>query len=568
MADGILTFDYKPVGTNGRATLTARLGEEILALDKLDMQSASARDQFAERLCVDRPGIDRAAVDEQLLGIATEVQARRETTPDPADASDELDVSKIVRAELFHTREVSGLTVAVPVLFGNEPAGQWRLYLRWADGRREATPLPDSLTLPDKSVLWVRPALVEAPSISTTPAWAETNRKAWVAGADPPDPAEVFRRLCECVAYFLELPDENAPGAGATLALWVMLSYAYPAWGAIPYLYLGGPLGSGKTRVFEVLSRLVFRPLQSSSITGPALFRTLNSRGGTLLFDEAERLRQPTPDVGEVNSMLLAGYKRGGRAMRLEPFGDTFRTVDYDVYGPKALACIAGLPAALGSRCITLTMFRAGSDSPKPRRRIDAHGGRLRSLRGDLHALALDYGRDFLDLAGRDDVCPAMSGRQFELWQPLLALAAWTEDHGAKGLLALMQRYAAESNESATDDQIPDADEMLLHILADHVKSAMQDELTPGGLLAKAKDVELSLFRKWSPQGVGRALGRYGVRSGHSGPRTYRKVTRRQLRRIEERYGMDLGIRAKDMSDMSETSTADNSAKACPLITS
>ena len=70
-----------------------------------------------------------------------------------------------------------------------------------------------------------------------------------------------------------------------------MLTYCYPAWDAVPYLFVGGPLGSGKSRLFEVLGRLVFRPLSSSNMTGAALFRTLHSQGGCLLLDEAERLR-------------------------------------------------------------------------------------------------------------------------------------------------------------------------------------------------------------------------------------------------------------------------------------
>jgi hypothetical protein len=60
-------------------------------------------------------------------------------------------------------------------------------------------------------------------------------------------------------------------------------------------------------------------------MTGPALFRTHHAAGGALLYDEAERLRQSTPDQQELQSMLLAGYKRGGCATRLEPVGDSFR---------------------------------------------------------------------------------------------------------------------------------------------------------------------------------------------------------------------------------------------------
>src|SRR5262249_54968370 len=156
--------------------------------------------------------------------------------------------------------------------------------------------------------------------------------------------------------FHIDLPDDTAAGTTATLALWSILTYCYQAWSAVPYLYVGGPAESGKSTLFGILNHLVNRPLGSSNLTAPALFRRRHERGGTLLFDEAERLKQATPDVQDLLSMLLAGYKRGGQATRLEAVGDNFRTVAFDVYGPKALACIAGLPPTLASRCITVMM--------------------------------------------------------------------------------------------------------------------------------------------------------------------------------------------------------------------
>jgi len=88
-----------------------------------------------------------------------------------------------------------------------------------------------------------------------------------------------------------------------------------------------------------------------------------------LLLDEAERLKQTgSPEIGDILSMLLAGNKRGGQATRLEPVGDTFETTRFDVFGPKAMTCVAGLPPALASRSISVRMFRAAPGSPKPRR--------------------------------------------------------------------------------------------------------------------------------------------------------------------------------------------------------
>lgn len=86
--------------------------------------------------------------------------------------------------------------------------------------------------------------------------------------------------------------------------------------------------------------------IRAGSLTAPTLYRTLHSMGGTLILDEAERLKDTkAPGIGEILAMLLAGYRHGATATRLEPVGDSgFRTLAFEVFGPKALACIAGLP--------------------------------------------------------------------------------------------------------------------------------------------------------------------------------------------------------------------------------
>ncbi len=538
----VLTIEYKPVGDNGRISLTVKCGAEVLALDKLDALSAGARERFANGLCKDRRGIDRAEVDRHLLRIAHELQTGKDGQTGRADSAGELDISRIVRPERFIVPEVSGLSVATPTLINGKPAGRWRLYLHWTDGKREVMDLPDSISLPDKSKLWIYPTPGE-PSLRQIPAWTERARKDWLAKADLPDPADLFKRLSQCIAYYIDFPKDRAPGTTATLALWVVLTYCYQAWSAIPYLYMGGPAGSGKSRVFEVLSRLVFRPLQSSNMTAAALFRTLNGHGGTLLYDEAERLKQNAPEVGEINSMLLAGYKRGQRATRLEAVGDTYRSVEFDVFGPKAMACIRGLPVALASRCIPVMMFRAAKGSDKPRRRIDAHGGRWTTLRADLHALSLNCGAEFLELTRREDVCAAMSGRSFELWQPLLALASWVEYHGADGLLALMQAHAEVSIQSGQDEQTPDCDETLLRILADTIRCGGSP--IAKDILETAKNQEPRMFDSWSAKGAATVMKRYGIETHKThGRRAYGHVTVDDLRRIEAAYNMDLGLSA------------------------
>ncbi len=548
--DDPMTIDFKPAGRTGTATITVTLGSQTLAVEKLDLTRSRARERFTDRLCNDRPGIDREAIDAELLRMASEVtNTFVPEAPSPSDV--EIDTSAIVRPDRFITLPVSGLAVPVISECHGETIGRWSLYLQWADSRRECVELTVALALPDNSRLFLHP-IPSSPTPHEARAmcrWSAQGRQRWLNGNEGPYPTELFQRVAEAIAYFIDLPADHAPSIAATLTLWVMLTYVYPAFDAVPYLHVGGAMGSGKSRLFEVLTRLVFRPLSSSNLTGPALFRTLHSQGGTLLFDEAERLKQTNdPAVGEILSMLLAGYKRGGQATRLETAGDSYKTVAFDVYGPKALACIVGLPPALLSRCIPVMMFRAVPNSPKPRRRIDADPHRWQSLRDDLHTMALTYGSDWLALAERTNVCPAMHGRDFEVWHPLLAIAAWLDDHGAGCLLKLVQEHALTTIESNRDDQIPDTDETLLQVLADCVRLATAP--TPGEILKKAREAESESFIRWTPRAVSSHLKRYGLRTNKSGGRkVYGRVTVDDLRRVETAYAVDLGVDYETISN-------------------
>jgi len=538
-----LTIDCVPSGRNGSATLTAKLAGELLAVESVNLTKPKARGAFIDTVCNDRSGIPRKAVEAKLLQLAADLAAKPEAPADTA-VLPELDAAAIVRPERFITPEVSGLAVPSVTTMGDKVQGRWLLYLRWPDGKRERRRMAPAIELPDGRRLFIHPEPSE-PTPTTKSGWSAAARKRWMEGEQGPDPAELFKAMATMFARFIDLPTAHASGVTATAICWAMLSYIYMVFPAVPYLFVGGPLGSGKSRLFEVLARLVFRPLSSSNMTGAALFRTLHSQGGVLLLDEAERLRNTQdPATSEILSMLLAGYKKGGTATRLEPVGDSgFKTISFDVFGPKALACIAGLPPALASRAIPVTMFRSPPGSEKPRRRIDADPEGWEGLRDALHALALEHGPTWLELPQRTDVCPAMSGRDYELWQPLLALASWIEQHGARGLLKMLQEHALATIDAGRDDATPDADETLLRILTDEIRVGIVP--TPGDILAKAQAVDAAGFKTWKARGVSEHLKRYGATTHKTCGRKVYRVTLDSLRAIQESYGIDLGFDEK-----------------------
>lgn len=537
-----LSLQYQPTGQNGTVRISAIMNGQAIHADKLDISRSTARERFKKAILGRHPGIDQQGLEAELLRIASELN------PQPAAQSQatEVEVAGIVRPELFHTREVSGMLVPRVTIAGNEPVARWMSYLRWADGRREQRALAPSIETSDGRRLWLHPLPAE-PEITARPLWTAEARSQWLQGRPAPHPRTLFNQLCESFARFLEFSPDSGHGDRAVLSLWTVLTYVYPVWNAVPYLNIGGPLGSGKSRVFELLARLAFRPLVAANMTAPTLFRTLHEQGGILLLDEAERLRDGTPDAAEIRSILLSGYKAGTPAKRLEAVGNKqFKTATFDVFGPKAIAGISALPEALSSRCIRMTMFRCGPESEKPRRRVDEQPRIWAQLRDDLHALALEHGPTWHDLATRAGACPAMMGRDFELWQPLLALADWIEEAGEDHLLGTIQEHAERIIEISREDATPDTDEVLLRLLTEAVLAGSNAALTPSELLRQASAREQSQFSKWSTRGVANALKRYGiVTTRWNGQRTYSDVSPAMLVRIERAYGLDLGLSPK-----------------------
>jgi hypothetical protein len=536
MSEVQLEITFTPDKTSStKGVLTAKQGDTVLHHDRMDIARDRQRTAFVTKLQERCPSIDAAAIQQLLLNEACRAA---QTSQSPSEPSAELDVSRIVRPHLFHVPEVSGMLVPVARARGKErPEGKWLLCLQWADGRREFVDLADYLDLGDDERIWFsqKPA---APLPTTASRWSQAGRIRWLQG-HAPKLKDLFMGVAGRFLDLLEFPVDDTMGTAYTLALWTMLTYLYPIWGAVPYLSIGGSLSSGKSRLLDILGLLVCNPVHSSNLTAPSLFRTLHTQGGTVLFDEAERLNDKTPDAGEIRSILLAGYKRGGQAMRLEKVDDVFQSMSFDVYGPKAIAGISSMPAALASRCIRIMMFRAGKDSPVPRRRIDPLASAWRDLRDDLHCVALACGTRLTAIADWQPRCERLNGRNLELWLPILAIATLIEEAGMEGLVSEVERHAIKSMDSAHEDAIPELDEVLLRSL----RRMLEDKpwgITPGALLEAVIAEEPSLCPRHTPRGISTILTRYGIKTGRTGGKRLFRVDNRQWKAIEASYGVDL----------------------------
>jgi len=162
----------------------------------------------------------------------------------------------------------------------------------------------------------------------------------------------------EIYNYVYEHVDFSEKEHYAIVTSWIMATWIQEKFDVVPYIFVVGPLNSGKTRLLEVLWQLCYRGLMSTSIRPAGLFRACEAWHPTVLLDEAEIYTRS--ELLEVMALLNSGYRRGQCAIRVEKIGENKLELGlYDVYGFKAVACTQLLSPTFQSRCFIMNMSRA-----------------------------------------------------------------------------------------------------------------------------------------------------------------------------------------------------------------
>ena len=169
------------------------------------------------------------------------------------------------------------------------------------------------------------------------------------------DPRTLVDQICAYVKKFYYINDESVY---KMLALYIYTTYFYELLDEIPYIYLNGEKGSGKSVLGAVFYLLCFNAKMTASITEASLFRMVSLEGGTVILDEMENLtsRKQSSD-SPMAAILKAGYARGANTYRVNrDQGD--RVEKFDCYGPKIIGNIFGLDDVIADRCIPINTYR------------------------------------------------------------------------------------------------------------------------------------------------------------------------------------------------------------------
>jgi hypothetical protein len=322
-------------------------------------------------------------------------------------------------------------------------------------------------------------------------------------------PSRLFRFVVALMKRLYDAKDEHL----ALLGTFVLMTYVYEEFDAVPYLQIMGDPATGKTRLGETLSHLAYRARLVARMSTAAMYRVLEKERGVLIIDEQGAARKELRDV------MNAGYRRSGTVLYVG-FGG--HLIECTCFGPKVI--ITPTPEtdeALASRMITLVS--EASRRPVERfalSKLEPEFARLKLL---LSTFREDYGNRVAVEYERLGTVEGLSHRDFDIAAPLLAVAAVVDIGSDEPILPTIESFlaahaAGRKRSKFADSQTAVLARLVLEYVDGHepdghrTKSASTSPLyLAGSMLNYINSVKVLEQSFSSTKALGEALGARGL---------------------------------------------------------
>jgi len=377
-----------------------------------------------------------------------------------------------------------------------------------------------------------------------------------------PNPASVFARIVSVVDRFIDFERSlsNQQTMCELIGCYILSTWFLDAFTVIGILWSNGDRGCGKTQLLVVVAELSYLGQLILAGGSYATLRDLADYGATLAFDDAENLTDAKRSDPDKRALLLAGNRKGAFVSVKEPGPDNrWRTRYVNAYCPRLFSAIRLPDPVLESRTIIIPLVRTGDRKKANSDPLDytlwpCDRGELID---DLWLLALDHLPVLPKYERFVNERANLQGRNLEPWRAILAIAAWLEDHGVKGIWERMEKLSTNYQIERSDLSTGDLSILVLKALRNCASSATKAssasekvyppffEVTTEEIkdacsqIARDEDMNDSFF---SNERVGRALTQFRFhqvpRPGGKGSRRWR-VNFDELQRLLTAYEQD-----------------------------
>jgi hypothetical protein len=321
--------------------------------------------------------------------------------------------------------------------------------------------------------------------------WGRDDLLAWFESDPewkPPSGAEILDSVMKFIRRFVSLSDAQA----RVVTLWTAHTHAFEAADCTPYLAINSPeKQSGKTRLLEVVEKIVMNPWLTGRTTAAALVRKIDGEHPTLLLDESDTAFQQEKEyVAALRGILDSGYRKSGKASLCIGQGAAIEVRNFHTFAAKAIAGIGRLPDTVQDRSLPIRLKRArrGQVERFREREAQREGSEIAARLAAWCAVNLEKLRQ-----ARPEIPAQLSDRQADTCEPLLAVAdlaggEWPES-ARVALVTLCGQAQADDGSFGV---------RLLQDIRAIFEEKQADEITSGQLCEALGKIETSPWGEWS----------------------------------------------------------------------
>lgn len=304
------------------------------------------------------------------------------------------------------------------------------------------------------------------------------------APSPPEDGAALLDDLLAVVRRYVVLPDDYAAVA---VTLWIAATHALPAFECAPRLVVTSPdKRCGKTRLLDIVTGTVHRPLITVNATTAAVFRSIGAEHPpTLVIDEADTIfgtKRVAEQNEDLRALLNAGHQRGKPALRC--VGPQQVPTPFPTFAMAAVAGIGAMPDTITDRAVNITMRRRKPAEAVAQFRSRRDGGKLALLQDRLTAWAAAH----IDKLTEAEPDMPVEDRAADTWEPLVAVAdaaggSWPQAAREACVELVGRADAADAERSTRRQLLTDIDT----VFADRGAEFIASEDMVAALLARAE---------------------------------------------------------------------------------
>lgn len=253
---------------------------------------------------------------------------------------------------------------------------------------------------------------------------------------------ELFENLKNLFKRFVVLKDEFLD----VIVSYIMMTYIYILFQVIPYIWLNGEKGTGKSTIMKIMSKLCFNPLFCSNVNPANIFRQIDNDGSTIILDEFEKMYGE--DKQEIIKILNQGFNIDGVVPRC--VGQNNQIKKFRSFSPKIMGGISNIDDVLFERVIKYTTQRIKNISVPKFRENEETRQILNNLVNDLYIFGFLYAPKIKEIYDKSEISfKGYSLREDDLWNPLLCIAKVIDEENQNTQITdNLLRYANElSNE-------------------------------------------------------------------------------------------------------------------------